>query len=55
MTHYNLYYLLLEDAKRNPMPFLRAQEMKNFLEDYYEKTKPPWERLFPPAGGQKKT
>ena len=45
MTHYNLYYLFLEDAKQNPMPILRAQEMKNFLEEYYCKAKVFWENL----------
>ena len=45
MTHYNLYYLLLEDAQKNPMPILRAQEIKDFLEEYYCKTKALWENL----------
>lgn len=41
--HYNLYYIFLEDMRRNPMSEERSAQIRKNLENYYKKIKPPWQ------------
>jgi hypothetical protein len=40
--HSNLYYLLLEDMERNPLPEQKKMEIQKNIEKFYKKIKPPW-------------
>ena len=39
--HYNIYYLFLEDRERNILPERRYEEIRQVLEAFYGKSKPP--------------
>lgn len=41
--HFNLYYILLEDQKANPMDPAVSEKISKNLENYYKKIKPPWD------------
>ena len=43
--HYNIYYLFLEDKKKNPMSEDKINEVRENIEKYYEELKPPWSVL----------
>ena len=40
--HSNLYYLILEDRERNPIPEQKKIEIQKNIEKFYQKIKPPW-------------
>ena len=39
--HYNLYYLLLEDREKNPMPEQKAMAIQKNLEKFFKNINPP--------------
>lgn len=42
VRHYNLYYLFLEDQQKHPIPEDKCLQIRNNLENFYKKIKPPW-------------
>lgn len=42
--HFNLYYIILEDMLQHPMSEKQCAEIKNNLEKFYDKIKPPWKQ-----------
>ena len=44
--HYNLYYLLLEEREKNPMPEQKAMAIQKNLEKFFKNIKPK-ANLFP--------
>lgn len=43
--HYNLYYLLLEDNEKHPLPEQQSEVIRKNIEKFYEELKPPWKSL----------
>ena len=41
MKHSNLYYLLLADKKRNPLPPQRSGQIRELLTRFYQVIRPP--------------
>lgn len=55
--HYNLYYLLLEDQKNNPMSEEANRKILDAIESHYREGKPPWHghNTDPPEEGKEKS
>ncbi len=39
--HYNLYYLILEDKQKHPLPKAQSDAIQKNIEEFFKKIKPP--------------